>query len=130
MNATKLLAGENVAAPMVQALRDAGVDILYIAELSPGISDDEVLQLAKDQARLLLTEDKDFGELVFRLKGGLPGVIPIRLPPGPWQSHWHRLKNVIDQHGERLNDSYTVIEEKRVRFRRMPIARGHGAGKV
>ncbi|MDN5870634.1 MAG: DUF5615 family PIN-like protein [Nitrococcus sp.] len=116
----KLIADENIAAPLARALRNAGVDIIYVAEFTPGISDDEVLELAKEQHRLLLTEDKDFGELVFRMKRGLPGVIMMRLPEGPWESKWARLNVIIDRHRGRLRGSYTVIEKARVRFRRLP----------
>lgn len=64
----RLLADENIAAPLVLALRAAGHDVTYVAELAPGIADDAVLSLALRQGRLLLTEDKDIGELVIRLK--------------------------------------------------------------
>jgi uncharacterized protein with PIN domain len=46
------------------ALRTEGFDVLSISELSPGISDDVVLKLARDQGRILLTFDRDYGELV------------------------------------------------------------------
>jgi uncharacterized protein with PIN domain len=68
MTGPRLLADENIAASLVRALREDGIDVSYVAELASGITDDEVLDLAKAEARLLLTEDKDFGELVFRMK--------------------------------------------------------------
>lgn len=120
----RFLADENIAAPLVEALRDAGADVVYIAELAPGMKDDEVLERAREQDRLLLTEDKDFGELVFRMKRGLPGVVMMRLPEGSWESHWARLKVVIERYRDRLMGSYTVVEKARVRFRRLPEVGG------
>ena len=59
----KFLADECCDRDLVGALRNAGYDVLYVLELKPGATDDEVLALAFDQRRILLTEDKDFGEL-------------------------------------------------------------------
>ena len=74
-----LLADESVDRPIVERLRDDGHEVVYVAELSPSIGDDEVLQKANDSRALLLTTDKDFGELVFRqrrlnLGPGHPGL--------------------------------------------------------
>lgn len=62
------LADENVDRQIVERLRYVGFNVRYIAETAAGISDDEVLDLANSEESLLLTADKDFGELVFRLK--------------------------------------------------------------
>jgi predicted nuclease of predicted toxin-antitoxin system len=61
-----LLADEGVDAQIVAKLRSKGHDVLYVAEMDPGISDESVLKLANEHGALLITEDKDFGELVYR----------------------------------------------------------------
>jgi predicted nuclease of predicted toxin-antitoxin system len=66
---SQFLANENVPRPVVVAVRNAGVDVAWVAELQPGADDDAVLALAVSENRVLLTFDKDFGEMVFR-KGG------------------------------------------------------------
>lgn len=71
----KILADENVDYPIVRALRELGFDVAYIIEISPGIPDDEVISLATNQARVLITGDKDFGTLVFRNKMVSEGVV-------------------------------------------------------
>jgi len=60
------LADECIAAPLVAALRDAGHDASYVAEFAAGLSDADVIAMASAEGRVLLTEDKDFGDLVFR----------------------------------------------------------------
>jgi predicted nuclease of predicted toxin-antitoxin system len=117
VNAIKLLADENIAAPMVAALRDAGHDVLYIVEHAPGVADDEVLDLAREESRVILTEDKDFGDLVVRLKKGVSGVILVRLPSGPWKVRYDRLAEVLDIYKEEFHDRYVVVETDRVRSR-------------
>src|SRR3954470_4354582 len=74
------LADENFPRPALQALRNAGWEIFSVAEECPGISDEEVAALCSESQRVLLTFDKDFGELVFRrgLSAG-SGVVLFRL---------------------------------------------------
>lgn len=76
----KLLAAENFPRPAVTALREAGLDVLWIAETNPGAPDGEVLAQCVATQRTLLTFDKDFGELAYRR--GLPagcGIVLFRI---------------------------------------------------
>ncbi len=63
-----LLADENLHAQVVQRLRRDGHKVLAIAEIDPGINDDQVLAMANQNNALLITEDKVFGEMIFRRK--------------------------------------------------------------
>ena len=62
----KLVADESVEGPTVEFLRRDGHHVLYVAELEPGMQDPDVLELAWSEQAVLLTADKDFGDLVFR----------------------------------------------------------------
>ena len=75
----RLVADEGVEREIVEQLRRDGFDVLYVAELDPGISDEQVLSHSNNETVLLITSDKDFGELVFRQKRVHAGVILIRL---------------------------------------------------
>ena len=59
----KLLADENIDRPIVEKLRDSGIDVLYVDEKSKGISDNEVLNMAEDEDRILITFDDDFSDV-------------------------------------------------------------------
>jgi len=61
-----LLADESVERQVIERLRRDGHEVLYIAEMEPGVTDDVVLERANETAALLITADKDFGEMVFR----------------------------------------------------------------
>ena len=78
----KFPADENFPRPALLILRDAGNDIRSVAEESPGLSDEEVAALCDRDERVLLTFDKDFGELVFRkgLRAG-SAIVLFRLVP-------------------------------------------------
>jgi predicted nuclease of predicted toxin-antitoxin system len=76
----RILANENVPGPVVTGVRDAGHDVLWVKESMAGATDHEVLTRAEQEGRLLVTFDKDFGELAVRT--GLPassGVVLLRL---------------------------------------------------
>ena len=78
----KFLADENFPRPALEALLKAGWDVVSIAEECPGVPDEDVAALCAAQERILLTFDKDFGELVFHR--GLPagsGVVLFRITP-------------------------------------------------
>lgn len=64
----KLVADESVAYEIVEKLKGSGFEVISILEFKPGINDEEVLDLALKEQAILLTEDKDFGELTYRLK--------------------------------------------------------------
>ncbi|WP_375578341.1 DUF5615 family PIN-like protein [Marivirga tractuosa] len=76
----KFLANENIPFPSIKYLRNLNIDIKAIAEISPGISDEEVMKLAINDKSTIITLDSDYGELIFKY-GYKPkqGVIYFRL---------------------------------------------------
>jgi predicted nuclease of predicted toxin-antitoxin system len=73
------LADECLAAPLIELLRPSGHDVVYVAESAAGLLDTDVIEFAMREERLVLTEDKDFGDLVFRRKLAVPGIVLMRL---------------------------------------------------
>lgn len=113
------LADECVAASLVAFLRTQGHDVLYVAETTAGLSDMDVIALALREKRLLLTEDKDFGDLVFRRERLVPGVVLMRIGAETPITKAARLAATVERYGEGLVGRYTVIEEGRFRSRPM-----------
>ena len=74
-----LVADEGVDRAVVERLRPDGHEVIYVAELSPSVSDEEVLRQANARNAVLLTTDKDFGDLVFRQGLAHYGVVLLRL---------------------------------------------------
>ncbi len=112
-----LLADENIDKEIVDGLRLDGYDVLYVSEMEPGISDDKVLNLANDTNALLLTFDKDFGELVFRRKLINNGVILIRLSGLSQLNKVNVVKRALKQHSKKMKNSFTVITSGSIRIR-------------
>jgi predicted nuclease of predicted toxin-antitoxin system len=115
-----LVADESVDRPIVERLRRDGHDTLYVAELSPSITDDEVLREANSRKALLLTEDKDFGELVYRLGRVHTGVVLIRLAGLQLSSKAEMVAKVLQVHAAELPGAFSVITPGAVRIRKPP----------
>jgi predicted nuclease of predicted toxin-antitoxin system len=111
------LADECCDTGVVASLRAGGHDVVYVLERQAGASDEEVLQNAFVEGRILLTEDKDFGELIYRLKKPACGIILIRIDVQERYEKWPRLEALIAKHGDRLPGHFVVLELSKYRFR-------------
>jgi len=113
----KFLADECFDSGTVASLRADGHDVAYVIEGQAGASDDEVLQFAFVERRLLLTEDKDFGELVYRLKKPACGIILMRIDVIERKEKWPRLNALINGHADLLSGHFVVVDKNKFRFR-------------
>jgi predicted nuclease of predicted toxin-antitoxin system len=113
----KFLADECCDHGLVGALRQSGYDVLYVSDSKRGVSDDDVLSLAFEEQRIILTEDKDFGELVYRLKKPAHGIILIRIAVKNRSLKWPRIKKLLDAYSDRCSGRFVVIDENKFRFR-------------
>ena len=113
-----LLADEGVDGPIVERLRQDGHVVLYVAEMEPGISDQEILQRANAQMSMLVTADKDFGEMIFRqgqLNAG--GVVLLRLAGLSAEKKADIVSSVFHDHETALLQAFSVISPGQVRIR-------------
>ena len=118
----RLLANENFPLDAVEALRAAGHDVTWIREDSRGALDETILRRAQEENRIVVTFDKDFGELAFRSK--LPaqsGVILFRVTP---KSPQYIAKVAVQALASRDNwtGHFSVVEDKRIRM--TPLTQG------
>lgn len=113
----KLLADESVDGAIVDRLRQQGHDLVYVAELSPNMSDDQVLQLANERDALLVTADRDFGELVFRLRKEHCGVLLLRLSGLSPSRKADMVALVLQAHSSELVGAFSVVSSGTVRIR-------------
>lgn len=113
-----LLADENLDQTVVEWLRKQGHEVLAVAEMQPGIDDSTVLALANEHHALLVTGDKDFGELAFRQDLVHEGVILLRLAGLPTQTKARIAALTLSEHGEEMRNAFTVISPGTLRIRR------------
>lgn len=112
-----LLADESVDRPVVDRLRQQGHDVVYVAELSPSMEDDQVLQYANERDALLVTADKDFGELVFRLGKVHRGVVLLRLAGLSAAVKAETVASVFREHSAELVGAFSVVSSGALRIR-------------
>ena len=113
----KFMVDESVGTAVVQYLRGVGHDVLPVAEGMPQADDQHVLAHAMSERRILITNDKDFGELVFRSGQGHHGVLLLRLRDESSVNRVRVVKSVLEQWPERLAGCFTVAREGGVRIR-------------
>jgi predicted nuclease of predicted toxin-antitoxin system len=111
------LADESCDFGIVRALRSSGFDVLAIAEAIPGAIDTVVLKAASREGRILLTEDKDFGEWVFAHGQSAEGVVLIRFPAKMRQEMIEAVIEVVNEHGTDLKGAFAVLEPGKARIR-------------
>ncbi|HUY28168.1 MAG TPA: DUF5615 family PIN-like protein [Candidatus Binataceae bacterium] len=118
----RFIADEGRDFAVVRALRDAAHDVIAAAEIFPSVDDEVILKLAHDDARILLTEDKDFGELVYAAGQKNCGVILIRFPASARRPMAEAVLEAVNRLGAALASQFAVIEPGRIRIGRGPRA--------
>lgn len=108
---TRLLADENVPRKTVDALK-ASHDITSVADTSQGLSDRDVINLANRENRVIITFDKDFGELVFRDRLRVKGLILLRIQPSSPEYIAERIRHTLNQVASVENVVITVREDR------------------
>jgi predicted nuclease of predicted toxin-antitoxin system len=116
----RFLADESCDFAVVRALRVAGHDVVAISETMGGAEDAAVIELAARERRILLTEDSDFGQLVYAAASPMAGVILLRFPSGARGGLISVLLEAVERHGERLSERFVVLQPGRIRFGGMP----------
>lgn len=115
------VADESVDRQIIERLRKDGQTVIAIAEEKPSISDSEVLSIAQSNQALLITCDKDFGELVFRLNQVHYGVILLRLAGAFSDDKAKIVAEFLKEHSDEAARAFTVISTNNVRIRSKDI---------
>jgi predicted nuclease of predicted toxin-antitoxin system len=113
----RLIVDESAGQAVLEYLRAAGHDVLAVAEVMPQADDREILERAASDQRILITNDKDFGELVFRSQRAAPGIVLFRLRDEHPANRVRTVAALLEQHAERLAGRFTVATEDSVRIR-------------
>ena len=116
----RFLADESCDFRVVRALRVAGHDVMSVVEAAPGADDETVIALAANEDRIFITEDRDFGQLVYAAARPAPGVILVRFPSTARTVLPALVTDLVAEHGDRLREHFTVMQPGRVRFGIMP----------
>ena len=119
MTEITFLADESCDFLIVRKLRSAEFDVLSVAESFPSASDKQVLEHAIKEGRILLTEDKNFGEWVFAHGKKIAGVVLIRFPGNARKRLGEEIIRLVDDHGDELKKFFAVLEPGRARLKKI-----------
>ncbi|MBI3946375.1 MAG: DUF5615 family PIN-like protein [Armatimonadetes bacterium] len=117
----RFLANENFPLPSTRRLRAVGHDVWAVVEDAPGSTDAAILARAASEWRIIMTFDRDYGELIFRLRLPTPaGVVYFRFDPATPDEPAEHLLGLMAIDQIRLDGMFTVVERHRVRQRPLP----------
>ncbi len=116
----RFLADESCDFIIVRALREIGHDVLAVSDVSPRVEDSEVIELGLKERRILLTEDKDFGQLVYAHGQKTLGVIFMRFPFSARQQVSQQVSKLVKQKGESLTGCFVTVQPGRIRISHIP----------
>ena len=111
---THFIADENIPKETVDLLKKQGVDIVSVTKFASGLSDTEVLNLANKNGRIVITFDKDFGQLIFKEKRKTKGLILLRFAPKSPQQIAKRIQQVLTTN-IRMENSVVTVKKDSIR---------------
>src|SRR5215217_3659834 len=114
----RFLVDECTGPTVARWLRDCGFEVFSVYDEARGISDDAVLEKAVGESWILVTNDRDFGNKVFRERRPHRGIVFLRLEDERAASKIETLRRLLANYGNRLADRFVVVTEKQVRFAR------------
>ena len=112
----KFLADVNIEKVIVDEFRKLGYDITWIAEENPHLDDMGIFKIAQKENRILLTNDKDFGEIVFRQKLVSSGIVLFRIKGQDTMEKLKLLRKLLISHKDRISKHFVVITKEKIRF--------------
>jgi predicted nuclease of predicted toxin-antitoxin system len=113
----RFLVDESTGRKICELLNTAGHDTIFVGDKRPGSADETVLAWAESEERILVTDDKDFGELVFRLDRPTTGVVLLRTSTANSRRRVRILLDVI--RNMQLEGSFTTVTENRIKTRKL-----------
>jgi len=116
----RFIVDENAGPSLVNWLRNHGHDVFSVYEQSRGLNDLDVIEKAFAENRILITSDKDFGEIIFREHRKHKGIILIRLDDERNQNKIAAIERVLQNYPDLLVDHFVVVTETKVRITGLP----------
>lgn len=120
--ALRFLADESCDFAVVRALRAEGYDVFAVSETTRRSDDRELIEQSAREHRILITEDKDFGWLVFVSHAESAGIILIRFPGNARAALVQTVYQLVREQGEQLSGTFVVVQPGHIRISRKPEA--------
>jgi len=117
MSSLRFLVDVNVGIAVTNSLRDSGYDAVFAGDLDWCMPDIAMLSLARQEQRIILTLDTDFGELVHHAQQPHAGVLLLRMPGAIRYEKIEIVQEIINRYGDQLPGHFCVYRQGRLRIR-------------
>ena len=117
MSSLRLLIDVNVGLAVAHSLQRDGHDVTFAGDVDWRMPDADMLSLAHDEQRIILTMDTDFGELVYHSRRPHAGVLLLRMPGANREEKIRVVQEIVDRYGEQLPNHFCVYRKGRLRIR-------------
>ncbi|MEW6572155.1 MAG: DUF5615 family PIN-like protein [Bacillota bacterium] len=115
----RFLADANVERDIITRIAVLGYDIQWVPTAHISLDDETILRLAEKEGRILITNDKDFGELIFRQKRVSAGIVLIRIKGATGKQKAEIIGKLVTIYGNKLRGNFVVVTARKCRF--LPI---------
>ncbi len=112
----RFLADVNIERPVVDELERMGHNVSWVADLDRYLDDMSIFEIARKERPILLTNDKDFGEIVFRQKLLPTGIVLFRVKGQDVTKKIRLVKKLLAAHSDKIAKHFVVVAEEKVRF--------------
>ncbi len=116
MKKIKFLANVNVEKPLVDFLDEKGFDIKWVTNIDKRMPDTRVCEIANKEQRVIITNDKDFGEIVFLQKKTTYGVILLRIKGQNSSEKIILIEKLLDKYPDKIADHFVIVTKEKIRF--------------
>jgi predicted nuclease of predicted toxin-antitoxin system len=114
----KFLVDVGVGTKAENYLRQEGYDLKAVRAIDPRLPDEAIIHLAIAENRMIVTMDKDFGELVYRWRHAHAGVLLLRMEEATGQEKAEAVAQILEQYSEQIKGRFCVCRKGRLRIRR------------
>jgi predicted nuclease of predicted toxin-antitoxin system len=112
----KFVADVNIEEPLVDFLREKGLDVTWVTEIDKQMPDSTVCEIANSEQRIIVTNDKDFGEIVFFQKKVFHGIILLRIKGQNVSTKIVMMDNLLREHSEKIEKHFVIVTKEKMRF--------------
>ncbi len=116
MKKIKFLANVNVEKPLIDFLNEKGFDIKWVTNIDKRMPDDRVCEIANSEQRIIITNDKDFGEIVFYQKKIAYGIILMRVKDQNSSEKIILLDKLLENYLDKIANHFVVLTKTKFRF--------------
>jgi len=116
----KFLLDENIPLTVLKSMQDSGYDAVSILEYAGIKSDVDIIKTAAEEKRIVITFDRDFGELIFKAGHKSSGVIYLRFEPFNAKIISRHVSELLEEESIKFHKSFVVLEKDKVRIRLLP----------